>query len=369
MKIKLPTLAFSWLWNSSRAQIALGIILLLGLLAWLAPRPTEQIVTVSDTEAWREELAPSIREILWETPATVPGLNDTLAFHDSAQFVTPPLTDNGATLYFSRRVDGGQTDIFVTRLVDGQWQDASPVSNLNSQADDLGLIVSSGGREIYFYSNRTGGLGGTDLYVSQRTDSGWSTPKNAGETVNSTADEYDPALSPDGRSLFFASNRNENPAPRQRTGENGPLPWNTTLRAQRDRITFDLYAAERATAESPWSAAAVLAGLSEADASEGAPYVSPDGAFLYFASDRPVRDGEPRNLDLFRARLTDGQPGEVSNLGAGINTAADETEPALSPEGFTLVFSSNRDGADQLYSSRSREVVRRTTWDTSHVAF
>ena len=367
MKFKLPTLAIGWLWNSSRAQMALGIVLLLGLLAWLAPRPVEQIVTVSDSEAWREELAPSIREILWETPASVPGLESAVqAEGNSAQLVTPHLTDNGATLYFSRRV-GGQTDIFVTRLVDGQWQDARPVSSLNSAADDLGLIVSASGQEIYFYSNRPGGLGGTDLYVSQRTENGWSSPANAGEAINSTADEYDPALSPDGHSIFFASNRNEAPAPQQRSSENG-LPWNTTLRAQRDRVTFDLYSADRAAADAPWSSAAVLAGISEVGASEGAPFVSPDGAFLYFASDRPVRNGEPRNLDLFRTRLTDGEPGQVSNLGAGINTSADETEPALSPEGFTLVFSSNRDGDDRLYSSRSREVVRRTTWDTSHIA-
>ena len=75
MKIKLPTLALSWLWNSSRAQLALGIVLLLVLLVWLAPRPVEQLVTVSDSEVWQEELAPSIREILWETPARVPGLD------------------------------------------------------------------------------------------------------------------------------------------------------------------------------------------------------------------------------------------------------------------------------------------------------
>jgi hypothetical protein len=369
MKFKLPTLNPGWLWNSSRAQIALGIVLLLGLLAWLAPRRVEQIVTVSDGEAWTADLAPAIREIIWEAPSRVPGLDETLAVDngDSAQFVTPHLTDNGATLYFSRRVDGGQTDFFVTRLVDGLWQSPRPVTNLNSESDDLGLIVSSDGQEIYFYSNRPGGQGGTDLYVSQRNGSGWSTPKNAGKTINSTADEYDPALAPNGRSIYFASNRNEAAAPRHRSIENGSVPWNTTLRAQRDRITFDLYRAARESTELPWSQASVLTAVSQADASEGAPFVSPDGAFLYFASDRPVRDGESRNLDVFRTRLTDGQPGEVSNLGTGINSAADETEPALSPEGFTLVFSSNRDGADRLYASRSREVVRRTTWDTSHV--
>lgn len=351
-----------WLWNSPRAQIALGVLLLLGVAGWLAPRPIEQIVTVGERESWTSN-APSIREIVWETP----GQLEEFRADDTARLVTPHLTDHGATLYFSRRVEGGQTDIFVTRLVDGLWQKARAVSQLNSAGDDLGPVIAADGSELYFYSNRPGGLGGTDLYVAHRTPAGWSAPENGGPAINSTGNEYDPALSPDGRSIYFASNRSDNPLPEQRVAEDGAPAWNTTLRAQNNRVTFDLYRAARKTAESAWGEAAPLSTVNQTGASQGAPFVSPDGAFLYFASDRVVRSGEERNLDLFRAPLTDGSPGDPVNLGAGVNSVADETEPALSPEGFTLVFSSNREGTDRLYSSRAREIVRTTGWDTSHV--
>ena len=60
---------------------------------------------------------------------------------------------------------------------------------------------------MYFYSNRAGGFGGYDLWVSQRGDAGWIEPVNLGAAVNSTYTEYGPALTPDGSTLYFASNR------------------------------------------------------------------------------------------------------------------------------------------------------------------
>ncbi|MBM80504.1 MAG: hypothetical protein CMJ78_07915 [Planctomycetaceae bacterium] len=362
MYIKCLRQLVDWIWNSSRVQIGIGAALLILLIAWLLPRRVDQIVTVDQLEEWAADDAPIVREVVWQTPTQLAEFRD----DGAAQFVTPHLTDNGASLYFSRRVEAGGTDIFVTRLVDGVWQDPQLLPALNSNADDLGPVISANGRELYFYSNRAGGLGGTDLYVSQRTPQGWSTPKNVGPEVNSSADEFDPALSPDGRTVYFASNRNDAPRPRQRAEGESP-PWKTTLRAQRDRVTFDLLHARRESVDSPWNAASMLTTVNQPNASEGAAFVSPDGAFLYFASDRIWREGESRNLDLYRAPLIDGLPGEPVNLGAGINTAADETEPALSPEGFTLVFSSNREGSDRLYSSQAREILRRKAWDTSHL--
>jgi hypothetical protein len=171
-----------WLLNSFRAQLALCVLVVIGLLAWLAPRRVEQIVTVGEHEAWRASGDLSIREIVWQTPTLIAKLHA----DESAQFVTPHLTDNGATLYFSRRVNNDRTDIFVTRLVDAQWQDPTAVAVLNSAADDLGPVVSTDGSELYFYSNRSGGIGGADLYVSRRTASGWSEPDRKSTRLNSS---------------------------------------------------------------------------------------------------------------------------------------------------------------------------------------
>jgi len=357
----------SLLWNSSRAQVVLGVVLLLVLVGWLLPRPVEKFSTVGGDGGWRADAAPGIREIVWQTPAEMTGLRNN---DDDAvkPFVTPHLTDNGATLYFSRRLPDGQTDIFRSRLMDGVWQSATPLAVLNSPFDDLGPVLSQDGQELYFYSNRPGGAGGADIYVSRRDGNAWSAPENVGDSVNSSADEFDPATVPDGRSIFFASNRNNEPVPVRRSAPGEMPPWQTTLRAQQNLITFDLYRAQRDNGGEAWAAAEPLGTLNEASSSEGAAFVSHDGAFLYFASDRRRRDGEERNLDIYCTRLSGDIVGSPENLGVGINTPADETEPALSPEGFTLVFSSNRDGVDRIYGSRAKEIVRRTVWDTSHLA-
>lgn len=350
-----------WLCNSSRAQIGLGVVLLLGLLAWWAPRRVDEIASVGQHEVWQTATGPTIREVVWESPRPFEKLQNDA----DAQFVTPFLTDNGATLYFSRRSDG-HADIFVTRLVDGQWQPATSVAVLNSDAEDLGATLSSDGSELYFYSNRAGGIGGTDLYVARRTAKGWSTPENVGDSVNSTADEFDPALSPDGKTLYLASNRSDLPVPKQRVAGD-KSPWSTTLRAQSTNQTFDLFHATREANDEVWQPATAIAEVNQADSSEGAAFVSPDGGFLYFASDRTQRSGEPRNLDLFRAAIVEGEFSTPESLGVSINTQADETEPALSPEGFTLAFSSNRAGVDQLYRSRAVEVEHRNGWSTAHL--
>ena len=82
-------------------------------------------------------------------------------------------------------------------------------SLINSSASDQGPAISKDGLSLYFHSNRPGGLGGFDMYVSQResvTDP-WGAPINLGPTVNTAFDEGNPAFSRDGHLLFFQSIR------------------------------------------------------------------------------------------------------------------------------------------------------------------
>ncbi|MBT4867476.1 MAG: hypothetical protein HON53_20420, partial [Planctomycetaceae bacterium] len=240
---------------------------------------------------------------------------------------------------------------------------------LNTAANEVGPVLSPNGKQLYFYSDRPGGLGGTDIYVASPAASGeWDKPLNLGPKVNSIAHEYDPAISPDGLSLYFASNRSDETAKKIADDQQPADPdWNVTLRAQLDLKTFDLYRSRRNGMDTEWGPSTALAEINRPDSTDGAPFVSPNGAFLYFASDRTARDGERRNLDLYRARLTGDRFLEPENLGPSINTANHETEPALSAEGFTIVFSSNRDGTDRLYASTATEVYRETEWEASQL--
>src|SRR5918995_574859 len=82
-------------------------------------------------------------------------------------------------------------------------------STINTALNEQGPTLSGDGLSLYFGSDRPGGLGGFDIWVSQRacTDCSWETPVNLGAVVNTAAAETGPGLSVDGHLLFFRSPR------------------------------------------------------------------------------------------------------------------------------------------------------------------
>jgi hypothetical protein len=105
----------------------------------------------------------------------------------------------------------GGLDIYVSALMNGWFQPATPVSELNTTALDLTPTIRYDGREIIIASNRPGGAGSQDLWVSVResVNDSWSDPVNLGSLINSGAAENFPALSSDGGSLYFSATRPE----------------------------------------------------------------------------------------------------------------------------------------------------------------
>lgn len=115
-------------------------------------------------------------------------------------------------LFFTSNRPGGSggADIYMSaRLEDGSFGSPVPVVELNTAAQDARAAVRHDGREVFLFSNRAGSLGATDLWTSTRQTwmAPWSTPVNLGSTANSPSDEMQPAISGDARTLFFASNR------------------------------------------------------------------------------------------------------------------------------------------------------------------
>lgn len=101
----------------------------------------------------------------------------------------------------------GRTDLYSAERVNGVWANVRNLGpSVNSEHWDSQPWLSSDGRVLYFASDRPGGHGGADIYMSRRTAAGWSTPVNIGLPVNSRLDDMTPSLSPDNRFLFFSSN-------------------------------------------------------------------------------------------------------------------------------------------------------------------
>jgi len=101
------------------------------------------------------------------------------------------------------------TDIFVSRLIDGEYTEPERVSGkINSRFHDFDPFVAPDGSYMIFCSIRPGDLGDGDLYISFRDEDGaWGEAIHMGPEINSTAGENRPFVTLDGRYLFFTSNK------------------------------------------------------------------------------------------------------------------------------------------------------------------
>lgn len=139
-------------------------------------------------------------------------------FNSPQNDITPSLfeDDDGTVyLYFSSNRPGGAggMDLYVSaQQPDGTFGPAVNVTELNTSSNDMRPNIRyRDGLEIFFESNRSGSLGQNDLYFAVRsaTSDPWSAPENLGATVNTGFNEGRPSLSFDGTTLYFMSNRDD----------------------------------------------------------------------------------------------------------------------------------------------------------------
>jgi hypothetical protein len=137
----------------------------------------------------------------WLSPELIPGLNTNM--HDASI----ALSNDGQILFIfkSTTKDGG--DIFESTLNGSEW--STPVRlgpNINSKYWEGSCSLSGDGQLLYFASDRPGGLGGRDIYVSRRqSDGSWGPAQNLGPSINTRYNDDAPSIHPDGIHLFFSS--------------------------------------------------------------------------------------------------------------------------------------------------------------------
>ncbi|GAI72221.1 unnamed protein product [marine sediment metagenome] len=123
------------------------------------------------------------------------------------------LSFNGKELYMSKD-DNFNSDLYISRLQeDDVWGKVVKLNkNINTKYWESHACVSPDGKTLYFTSNRKNGYGGLDIYISERNDpSGeWGPAVNLGPEINSQFNEDTPFLTNDGKTLFFSSQGHDN---------------------------------------------------------------------------------------------------------------------------------------------------------------
>jgi hypothetical protein len=166
--------------------------------------------TLGGNDIWVARRAGSKDEEDWEAPVNLgPDVNTT----DEEQGPDYVASDGGGALYFNRGNQAlSQSDLYRAGVKrDGRTDGpAQPITELNApEFNDAAPTLRADAREILFWSQRPGGLGGIDIWVSTRqsVNHPWSPPQNAGPPLNTAVDDVHPELTQDARTLFFSSNR------------------------------------------------------------------------------------------------------------------------------------------------------------------
>ncbi len=123
-----------------------------------------------------------------------------------------PFFFNDTIMLFSSNRKGGYggMDLYITENKNGEWQTPQNLgSKINSAYDEVTPFLAADGRSLYFSSNNLEGIGGYDVYKSTFIDKkqAWSDRENAGLPINSAGDDMHFKLSKDGTKSFFSSSR------------------------------------------------------------------------------------------------------------------------------------------------------------------
>ena len=150
----------------------------------------------------REDLHPNTSYVF-----TPKNLGDGVNTEESEYFPSIPI--DGSQLIFTRKLNRTNEDFFYSMRTPDGWTGSELLSGgINTPMNEGALIISQDGKWLVFNAcHRQDGFGSCDLYISYLTNSGWSEPLNLGESVNTDQWEVQPCLSPDKRDLYFTSNR------------------------------------------------------------------------------------------------------------------------------------------------------------------
>jgi len=243
----------------------------------------------------------------------------------------PSISADGKILVFtSRRPDtkGGKIDpntgnyfddIYISTWNEekNMWNSAKDApGNLNSEGHDASLSISPDGKTIFLYRNVEGETGSGDIFISTIKDDHWTSPKRLAKPINTSFFESSACLSPDGKYLYFVS---------ERPGGYG---------------NADIWVSKQ-IGKDEWEKSKNLGPIINTEEDELSVFIHPDGETLFFTSKGHNSIG---GYDIFVSRFKDGKWLKPENLGYPINTTKDELHFTLTADGKKAYISSRKEG-------------------------
>lgn len=227
-------------------------------------------------------------------------------------------TPDMKNLYFTKRLPGGVFTIYFSQTVSGRWSEPQ-VAPFSGKYKDQGPFVSPDGKRIFFYSNRP--LQGdkprpdNDLWVVEKTTAGWGTAKHLGPQINSDLNEAHPSVDRFGNLYFWVFEEKSDGFGKS-----------------------DIYVSRPENGE--YRTAQNLGNQINSHYYESSPFVSPDGRYLLFC-----RDDVPGDLgkaDIYISYFRKNNWTTPRPLKRGVNSSQFDFAPLVSPDKKYFFFSSNR---------------------------
>ena len=279
------------------------------------------------------------------SPVTFNPANLGANINTDADEYLPALSADGSTLIFTRskKIDGFRNeDFYLSYNNTDDWLLAKNLGEpINTPQNEGAQCITADGLTLYFTAcSRNDSYGRCDIYESNFVKDKWTEPVNLGENINTENWESQPAISADGRQLFFVSNRSG--------GRGGKDIW----------VSYK-------NAKGTWTKAKNLGKDINTSKDDISPFLHWDNQTLYYSSKGFVGMG---GFDIFLSRLDEsGDWGVVKNIGYPINSPSDENSLIVAKNGRTAYFASayfNQGRSDlDLYTfdlpqeSRAREVA------------
>jgi predicted neuraminidase len=236
----------------------------------------------------------------------------------------PTFTGDLLELYFMS-TRAGTKDIWSSNRVaqPDPWGAPTRVAELDSTSDEWSPAVSLDGLSIWFATTRAGVDAKIWLATRASRSDAWGAPSAVPELAGNKVD-FAPAVDATGTLLFFSSNR---------AGSAG----------------FDLYASSRANVRDAWGAPTLISGLNS-DSDEYDPFVAQGGLVVFFTS---MRSGAG---DIFwSARQSTAEAFETPTRLDDIDSDSYDSDSTLSPDRSYMMFSSTRSGNAEIYETHSLE--------------